>query len=105
MYRWVIKKSNSTNSTALKADAQHHRSDAITSLSAFVGISIAIYLGPGYEAADDWAALIAAFVILYNSFMIFKPAWGEIMDEQNRYKKSRSVLWRSKGLKNQKRAM
>ena len=83
MYRWVIKKSNSTNSTALKADAQHHRSDAITSLSAFVGISIAIYLGPGYEAADDWAALIAAFVILYNSFMIFKPAWGEIMDEQN----------------------
>lgn len=83
MYRWVSHKSKTTNSTALKADAQHHRSDAITSLSAFIGISVALFLGPGYEAADDWAALVAAFVIIYNSYLIFKPAWGEIMDEQN----------------------
>jgi len=83
MYRWVSKKSKTSNSTSLKADAQHHRSDAITSFSALIGIGIALYLGPGYEAADDWAALVAALVILYNSFLIFKPAWGEIMDEQN----------------------
>lgn len=83
MYRWVSIKSKSTNSTALKADAQHHRSDAITSLAAFFGILFALLLGPGYEAADDWAALVAACVIIYNSYLIFKPAWGEIMDEQN----------------------
>ena len=83
MYQWVSKKSKLTNSTSLKADAQHHRSDAITSLTAFVGISVALILGPGYEAADDWAALIAAVVILYNSYLISKPAWGEIMDEQH----------------------
>jgi len=81
-YRFVKRKSAETNSSALKADAWHHRSDAITSLAAFIGISVALILGPGYESADDWAALLASGVILYNAFLIFRPALGEIMDEQ-----------------------
>lgn len=81
-YRVVNKRSEETGSTSLKADAWHHRSDAITSLAAFVGISIAIFTG--YESADDWAALLASGFILYNSYLIFRPALGEIMDE-NRY--------------------
>ncbi len=80
-YQLVIKKARQTGSSSLKADAWHHRSDAITSVAAFIGISIAIYMGEGYESADDWAALLAAFVILYNSYRILKPAWGEIMDK------------------------
>lgn len=80
-YRLVIKKSKETNSTSLKADAWHHRSDAITSIAAFIGISIAIILGKGYESADDWAALFASVFILYNSYRILRPALGEIMDE------------------------
>ncbi|MGJ8660921.1 MAG: cation diffusion facilitator family transporter [Bacteroidota bacterium] len=80
-YRVVIKKSKETNSSSLKADAWHHRSDAITSIMAFIGISIAIFLGKGYETADDWAALLASGFILYNSYLIFRPALGEIMDE------------------------
>jgi len=80
-YRFVSKKSDKTKSTSLKADAWHHRSDAITSLLAFIGISIAIYMGEGYETADDWAALIASGFIIYNAFLIFRPALGEIMDE------------------------
>lgn len=81
-YRIVMKKSRQTGSSSLKADAWHHRSDAITSLTAFIGISIALIFGKGYESADDWAALIASFIILYNSYHIFRPALGEIMDEQ-----------------------
>lgn len=81
-YQIVIKKSKQTNSSSLKADAWHHRSDAITSIMAFIGISIAITFGKGYETADDWAALIAAGFILYNSYLILRPALGEIMDEQ-----------------------
>jgi cation diffusion facilitator family transporter len=81
-FRIVIKKSKETNSSSLKADAWHHRSDAITSIMAFVGISIAIICGEGYETADDWAALLASAFIYYNSFLIFRPALGEIMDEQ-----------------------
>ena len=81
-YRFVIKKSKETKSTSLKADAWHHRSDAITSVMAFIGISIAVIFGKGYETADDWAALFASVIILYNSYLILRPALGEIMDEQ-----------------------
>ena len=80
-YRIVIKRSIESNSSSLKADAWHHRSDAITSVAAFIGISIALFLGKGYESADDWAALFASVFILYNSYLIFRPALGEIMDE------------------------
>lgn len=80
-YRFVNKKSRQTNSSSLKADAWHHRSDAITSVAAFIGISVALILGKGHESADDWAALFASLIILYNSYLIFRPALGEIMEE------------------------
>ena len=82
-YQVVIRRSRETNSSALKADAWHHRSDAITSVMAFIGISIAVLFGEGYETADDWAALFASGFILYNSYLIFRPALGEIMDEHS----------------------
>lgn len=81
-FQYVKKKSIETNSPSLMADAWHHRSDAITSILAFIGISIALILGEGYENADDWAALIAAFIIAYNAYKIFRPVLGEITDEQ-----------------------
>jgi cation diffusion facilitator family transporter len=80
-YRLVVRKAKQTNSSSLKADAWHHRSDAVTSVAAFIGISIALIFGKGYESADDWAALFASAFILYNSYRIFRPALGEIMDE------------------------
>ena len=80
-FRIVIRKSRETNSSSLKADAWHHRSDAITSVMAFIGISIALLHGEGFETADDWAALFASAFILYNSYLIFRPALGEVMDE------------------------
>ena len=80
-FQFVIRKSKQSNSSSLRADAWHHRSDAITSITAFIGISIALIFGKGYESADDWAALFASGFILYNSYFIFRPALGEIMDE------------------------
>lgn len=80
-YRIVIRKSKETNSSSLKADAWHHRSDALTSVAAFIGIAIALILGEGYESADDWAALFSSGIILYNCYRIFRPALSEIMDE------------------------
>src|ERR1035438_10166150 len=69
-----------TESTALFAEAWHHLSDAMTSAAAFVGISIAVVGGPGYAAADGWAALVAAAVIAFNGGGIFKRALNEVMD-------------------------
>ena len=80
LFRWVMKVGNEVNSTAVKVDAWHHRSDAITSLTAFVGISIAIWGGEGYESADDWAALLASAIICYNAYRLFLPAFNEVMD-------------------------
>lgn len=81
-FQYVKRKSNETNSQSLLADAWHHRSDAITSVLAFIGISIALIFGKGFESADDWAALFASFIIAYNAYRIFRPVWGEISDEQ-----------------------
>lgn len=81
-YQYVIRKSKETHSSSLKADAWHHRSDAITSVMAFIGIAIAIFMGEGFEAADDWAALIASGIIIFNAYKIFRPVLREISDEQ-----------------------
>jgi cation diffusion facilitator family transporter len=78
-FRIVAKLSKETGSSLLKSDAWHHRSDAITSLAAFVGVVIAIW--SGYAAADDWAALVACAFILYTAYSLFRPALGEVMDE------------------------
>ena len=80
MFRLVSRASRSVDSLALRGDAWHHRSDALTSLAAFVGISIALIGGPGYESADDWAALAACTVITYNGFRLLMPALDEMMD-------------------------
>ena len=80
LYRFVFKVGAELTSTAVKGDAWHHRSDAITSAAAFVGISIALIGGKGYESADDWAALLACTVILFNGYRIFRAALNEIMD-------------------------
>lgn len=82
-YRWVMQKGKKAGSTSLQGEAWHHRADAITSVAAFIGISIALVMGKGYESADDWAALFASGLIVYNAYKIFRPALGEIMDEQN----------------------
>ena len=82
LYRYVIKTGEELNSGAVKADAFHHRSDAFTSAAAFIGISIGLIGGRGYEAADDWAALIAAVIILFNAWHIARPAIGELLDEE-----------------------
>lgn len=67
-------------STAVRADASHHLSDAITSAAAFVGISVAVVGGPGWESADEWAALFASAIILYNGVLILRPAVDDLMD-------------------------
>ncbi|WP_297335160.1 cation diffusion facilitator family transporter [Algoriphagus sp.] len=82
-FQWVMARSKKLKSSSLKAEAWHHRSDAITSIAAFIGILVAVFGGEGFEVADDYAALIAVAFILYNCYRIFRPALGEVMDEDN----------------------
>ncbi len=80
LFRYGQRVASDIESLAVNADAWHHRSDAITSAFAFVGISIAVWRGPGWESADDWAALAASAVILYNAYHQLRPALHELSD-------------------------
>jgi cation diffusion facilitator family transporter len=81
LYRRVSRVGRDVGSTAVTADAWHHRADAISSLAAFIGISIALIGGRGWEAADDWAALVAALVVAVNGVRTLRPAISGLMDE------------------------
>jgi cation diffusion facilitator family transporter len=80
MARRVRRVATTAGSSALAADAQHHRSDAITSAAAFIGIAIALIGGDGWESADDWAALVAAGVIAWNGVSLLRTAVADLMD-------------------------
>jgi len=80
LFRFVLRESETVSSSAVETDAWHHRSDAITSAAAFIGISIALIGGQGYETADNWAALAAACVIAWNGWRLLRPAFNELMD-------------------------
>src|SRR5262245_49697844 len=80
LFRVAFRAGRSLESTALKSDAWHHRSDALTSAAAFVGIAIALIGGRGYESADDWAALLACGVVAWNGLRLLRAALDEVMD-------------------------
>ena len=78
--RYALKKSVETTSAALKGDAWHHRSDAITSGAAFIGSTVALIGGEGYENADDFAALVGCLVIGHNGFKLLRNALHENLE-------------------------
>jgi cation diffusion facilitator family transporter len=80
LYRYVIRLGRDVESTALQTDAWHHRTDALTSIAAFIGISVALIGGEAWQGADDWAALFACGLIGANGYRLLKPALYEIMD-------------------------
>jgi cation diffusion facilitator family transporter len=80
LYRYVIRFGRSVESTAVQTDAWHHRTDAMTSIAAFIGISVALLGGEAWQSADDWAALFACALIGTNGYRLLRPALFEIMD-------------------------
>ena len=78
LFRFVLREAAFVHSSAVHADAWHHRSDAITSLAAAIGISMSIFAG--IQSADDVAAIFAAAIIAWNGWRLLRPAAGELMD-------------------------
>jgi cation diffusion facilitator family transporter len=91
LYRYVIRLGRSMESTAVKTDAWHHRIDAMTSIAAFIGISVALIGGKAWQSADDWAALVACALIGTNGYRLLRPAFYEIMDTAPRGKFVRAI--------------
>ncbi|HEV2995195.1 MAG TPA: cation diffusion facilitator family transporter [Chthoniobacterales bacterium] len=80
LYRYVVRFGRDVESTAIQTDAWHHRTDAMTSVAAFIGISVALVGGEAWQSADDWAALFACGLIGANGYRLLRPALFEIMD-------------------------
>lgn len=80
LYRSVIRLGKNVESTAVQTDAWHHRADAMTSIAAFVGISIALIGGEKWSSADAWAALFACAIIAANGYRLLFPALHEMLD-------------------------
>ncbi len=80
LFRALSRHGREIGSRAMAADAWHHRSDALTSLAAFVGISVALVGGEGFESADDWAALFACGVIAFNGVGLVRGGLDEVLD-------------------------
>src|SRR5947207_904193 len=91
LYRAVIRFGKNIESTAIQTDAWHHRADALTSVAAFVGISLALIGGEKWQSADDWAALFACAVIAANGWRLLFPALHEILDTAPRGDYSKSA--------------
>lgn len=78
MYQYTIRVSKKINSAALKADAWHHRSDALSSIGSFIGI-----LGSrlGFKIFDPLASVIISLCIIKVSIDIFKDAIDKMVDK------------------------
>jgi cation diffusion facilitator family transporter len=81
LFRFVIGEGEATDNSAVKTDAWHHRSDAITSAGAFIGISIALIGGEKFSWADDAAAIFCALIIGLNGWLLLRAPLSELMDE------------------------
>ena len=80
LFRFVMREGMQIESTVVRTDAWHHRSDAITSLTAGIGISIALVGGRAFGSADSIAAVVGAVIIAWNGWRLLRPALDELMD-------------------------
>src|SRR5437016_13154209 len=87
----MIRFGREMESTAVKTDAWHHRIDAMTSIAAFIGISVALLGGEACQRADDWAALFSCALIGASGYRLLRPALFEIRDTAPRGKIVRSI--------------
>jgi len=80
LFRFVSREADSAESIAVHTDAWHHRTDAITSLAAAIGITFSLVGGPNFLFADDAAAILAGLIIVWNAWQLLRPALNELMD-------------------------
>jgi cation diffusion facilitator family transporter len=81
LFRFILREGTDTDNAAVKTDAWHHRADAVTSLGAAIGITVALIGGPKYVFADDVAAIFAAFIVGWSGWLLLRPALSELMDQ------------------------
>lgn len=81
LYRYTVFQGKRLNSKAVIANAWHHRSDALSSIGALIGIGGAIILGNNWKILDPIAALIVSALIIKTSVDLIKPCIDELLEK------------------------
>lgn len=81
LYQWTARVGRRVESSAVVANAWHHRSDALSSIGTAVGIGGAILLGPNWRVLDPIAAVVVSIFIIRVSFKLFIPSIQELLEK------------------------
>lgn len=81
IYRYTIHVGRRINSSAVIANAWHHRSDAFSSIGTAIGIGGAILLGESWSVLDPMAAVVVSFFIMKVSVQLLKPCVDELTEK------------------------
>lgn len=85
LFRFVMRGATAFESSAARADALHHRADAVSSVAAFIGVTIAvwgprIFDAPWLVMADEVAAMIGSVIIVFTGVSLIRPSLRELLD-------------------------
>ncbi len=81
VYRYTVSRGRNLDSTAVIANAWHHRSDALSSLGTLAGIAGAMFLGENWRILDPIAAVIVSLFIIKTSYDIIRPSIDELLEK------------------------
>lgn len=81
LYQWTARVGRRVESSAVVANAWHHRSDAFSSIGTALGIGGAILLGPNWRVLDPIAAVIVSVFIIRVAFKLFVPSIQELLEK------------------------
>jgi cation diffusion facilitator family transporter len=81
LYQWSVYVARKVESTSVKANAWHHRSDALSSVGTLLGIGAAYFLGEKWRIADPIAAIVVAALIMNVSITLCRTALAELLEK------------------------
>jgi cation diffusion facilitator family transporter len=80
LFRYTIKRADSVNSSSLRANAWHHRSDALSSVATLVGVAASIFLSESWRILDPIASVVISVFIAWSAIDIARGALNELLE-------------------------
>ena len=81
LYQYTVRKGKKLDSPSVVANAWHHRSDALSSIGALLGIGLAHFLGDKWCIADPIAAIVVAALIINVAIDLSRKALAELLEK------------------------
>jgi cation diffusion facilitator family transporter len=92
LFQYTRYRARHLNSKALEANAWHHRSDALSSIGAAVGIGASILLGNRWTVLDPLASIVVGAMLVKVSWDLLGPSFGELTDQSLPEKTEQEII-------------